>query len=119
MEVVVSTLIVAVAIVALLGTFLSGLILVESSRNMAVASADARAVLEEMRRLSAGGMGAVTARNWATWSRGAGLTTLENEAIAVGFRNPALDPVEATVTVNWSERNRNRSSVFTGFVTRR
>ncbi|GEM_PF-1524371 len=118
-EVVVSTLIVAVGIVALLGAFLSGLILVESGRGTAVASADARAVFEEMRRLSAGGIGPVTARDWAAWSRGAGLTTLQNEAVSVRFRNPAVDPVEATVTVSWSERNRNRSSLFTSFVTRR
>lgn len=118
-EVVVSTLIVVVGIVALLGAFLSGLILVESGRNMAVASADARAVFEEMRRLSAGGIGPVTARNWSTWSQGAGLTALQNEAVAVRFRNPAVDPVEATVTVSWSEKNRNRSSAFTGFLTRR
>lgn len=118
-EVVVSTLIVAVGIVALLGAFLSGLILVESGRGMAVASADARSVFEEMRRLSAGGIGPVTGRDWASWSRGAGLNTLQNEAVAVGFRNPAVDPVETTVTVSWSERNRNRSSAFTGFLTRR
>lgn len=118
-EVVVSTLIVAVAIVALLGTFLSGLILVESGRNMAVAAADARSVFEEMRRLSASGMGSVTTRNWTTWSRGSGLTSLGNEAVAVGFRNPAADPVEATVTVSWSERNRNRAASFTSFLTRR
>ena len=118
-EVVVSTLIVAVGIVALLGTFLSGLILVESGRGMAVASADARAVFEEMRRLSAGGVGPVTARNWSVWSQQAGLTTLQNETVGVRFRNPAADPVEATVTVNWLEKNRNRSSAFTGFLTRR
>ncbi len=118
-EVVMSTLIVAVGVVALLSAFLSGLLLIESGRNMAVAAADARTVFEEMRQLSAGGLGPVTARNWGTWSRGAGLTALPNEAITVQFQNPTADPVEATVTVSWSERTRSRSSRFTGLVTRR
>lgn len=118
-ELVVSTLIVAVGIVALMGTFLSGLGLVESGRNMAVAAADARTVFEEMRRLSGSGLPSVTGRNWAAWSAGAQLTSLPNETVAVGFQNPAADPLRATVTVNWSERNRARSSSFTSLVTRR
>ena len=118
-EVVVSTFVLAVGILALLGTFLSGLILVESSRNGSVAAADARAVFEEMRRLSGGSLAQVTAQNWSAWSRNAGLTTLPNEQITVGFRNPAADPVEATVTVRWQERNRNQARAFTSLVTRR
>lgn len=118
-EVVISTLVLAVGVVALLSAFLSGLLLVESGRNMATAAADARTVFEEMRQTSAGGLAPVAARNWGTWSRGAGLTGLTNEAIAVQFQNPAADPLETTVTVTWTERNRNRSARFTGLVTRR
>lgn len=118
-EVVVSTFVLAVGILALLGTFLSGLTLVESSRNRSVASADARAVFEEMRRLSGASLAQVTAQDWPTWGRNAGLTTLPNERVSVAFRNPAADPVEATVTINWQEKNRARATVFTGWVTRR
>lgn len=118
-EVVVSTLVLAVGVVALVSAFLSGLLLVESGRNMAVAAADARTVFEEMRLASAGGLGPVAARDWAAWSRGAGLTTLTNEAVTVRFQNPAADPLQATVVVSWDERNRNRSASFTGLVTRR
>ncbi|MBI3312494.1 MAG: prepilin-type N-terminal cleavage/methylation domain-containing protein [Candidatus Omnitrophica bacterium] len=118
-EVVVSTFVLAVGILSLLGTFLSGLILVESSRNRSVAAADARAVFEEMRRLSGTSLAQVTAQNWSTWGRNAGLTALPNEQITVAFRNPAADPVEATVTVRWQERNRDQARAFTGLVTRR
>lgn len=118
-EVLVAVTIVAIGIVGLVSGFLSGLLLVESSRNMATAGADARAVLEEMRRLSGTGLGAVTAQNWATWSRNAGLASLQNQSVSVAYRNPNADPLEATVTVRWTEGTRNRSASFTGLVTKR
>lgn len=119
-EVVITAAIFAVAAVALMAGFLSGLMLVESGRTMATASADARTVLEEMRRQSGSGLNAVTQVNWPTWARTTGaLTSLENERVSVSYRNPAADPLEATVTVNWTERNRARSATFTGLVTRR
>lgn len=118
-EVVVTALVLAVGLTALMAGFLSGLVLVESGRNMAAAGADARVVLEEMRRLSGGGLGPVVATNWSTWASGSGLTTLPNESVAVRFRNPNADPLEATVTVSWVERTRNRSAAFTGLVTKR
>ena len=118
-EVLVATFVIVVAVVALMAGFLSGLLLVESGKNMAVAAADARAVFEEMRRLSASGLPSVAGRNWTTWSRNAGLTGLTNENVTVNFRNPAADPLEATVRVNWTQRDRNRSFTFTGLVTQR
>lgn len=118
-EVVVSTFILTVGILALLGTFLSGLALVESSRGTSTAAADARAVFEEMRRLSGNSLTQVTGRNWTVWSTQAGLSGLPNESVAVTYRNPAADPLEATVTVSWQDRGRNRSAVFTSLVTRR
>jgi Tfp pilus assembly protein PilV len=132
-EVVVSTLIVAVGLVALLSAFLSGLLLVESGRNMAVASADARTVFEEMRRLSSASLLQVTspATPWSTWARQQGLTTLSNEAITEEFwvaktnqgsRINRTNPpglVEASLTVSWSEKGRNRSAQFTSLLTKR
>jgi Tfp pilus assembly protein PilV len=119
MEVVIGTFLIAVGLVALMSAFLSGLLLVESGRNQTSANADARAIFEEMRRLSASGLAGVTTRNWSTWSASAGLTTLPSETVSVSFRNPNADPLEATVTVNWTEKTRNRSARFTGLVTRR
>lgn len=118
-EVVVTTLILGVALTALMAGFLSGLSLVESGRSMATAGADARAVLEEMRRVSGSGTASVVGTDWAAWSRSAGLTALQNESVAVQYRNPAADPLEATVTVRWVDGTRNRSARFTGLVTKR
>lgn len=118
-EVVVSTLLVSVAIVALLSAFFSGLLLIESSRNMATAASDGKAVFEEIRRLSSGGLSSVLNANWPAWVQTAGLTSLPNERIQVSYRNRLADPLEATVTVNWRERNRPRSASFVGLVTKR
>ncbi|MBI1953023.1 MAG: hypothetical protein HYS41_02745 [Candidatus Omnitrophica bacterium] len=132
-EVVVSTLIVAVALVGLLSAFLAGLVLVESSRNMAVASSDARTVFEEMRRLSSTNLLQVTnpATPWGTWARQQGLTTLSNETITEEFwvaktnqgsrinRTNPPNLVEASLTVSWSEKGRNRSAQFTNLITKR
>ena len=118
-EVTIAALLVAVGLVALMAAFYSGLQLVESGRNMAQASADARAVFEEMRRLSGTGLGPVVTRNWSAWSSQAGLTALPGEQVSVSFGDPAADPVEATVTVTWTERTRSRSASFTGLITRR
>ncbi|MBI3318309.1 MAG: type II secretion system protein [Candidatus Omnitrophica bacterium] len=118
-EATVAALLVGIGIVGLMAAFASGLILLESSHNMAVASSDARSVFEEMRRSAGSGLNPVVTKNWTAWAQGNGLTTLTNEQITVAFENPNADPVQATVTVRWSERNRNRQANFVGLVTRR
>ena len=118
-EVVIGSLFLTVGIVGVMAAFLSGLMLVESSRNMTEASAHARTVLEELRRESTRGLAAVVQRDWTSWTVNEGVPTLPGEQITVTFRNPASDPVEATVTVGWSERRRNRTTSFTSFLTRR
>ncbi len=123
MEVVVTSLIVAVAMVALLSVFLSGLMMVETGRSTVMASADARVVFEEVRRLSGtGGLAAVTqgpAGGWTAWARQEGLISLTNETVTVTSRVQEPNVLEATVTIAWVERGRNRNSQLTGLVTPR
>jgi len=119
-ELMVSAAIVAIGTVALLSAFLSGLILIESSRNMAVAAADARSIFEEMRRVSRSGLGWVTATNWTTWAQTNGLTSLPQERITVQYKNPLYDLLEVGLTVSWVEHSsRNRSVIFNNLVTER
>lgn len=119
-EVMMAAAIVAIGTVALLSAFLSGMILIESSRNKAVAAADARTVLEEMRRISRSGLAWVTATNWTTWARSNGLTTLPQEQITVQYRNPLYDLLEVGLTVSWVEHNnRGRSVILNNYLTER
>ena len=116
-EVMISVMLVVVAIGGLWSAFLSGMMLVEQGRNTTHAAADARTLFEEMRRRSDTSLGAITGLNWTAWAQGAGLTGLPGESILVIFTNPASNPVQATATVSWTEKNRNRSASFTGLVT--
>ncbi len=118
-EVLLSLGIFAVVVVGLMGFCVSLAALRESSRNLSQASSDARAVLEQMRETSAGGLAAITAMNWTNWAANNSLTVLENEAIAVNYANPNVDPLDITVQVSWTERGRARAASFESLVTRR
>ncbi len=99
--------------VALIELYLSVTALNESNRNMTRAMADVKAVLEGIRNTSTGGLAAVTGTNWTTWATNNGLTTLPNEAMTVAYVNPAADPLDVTVTINWTERGRARHASST------
>lgn len=130
-EMSVAILLLAVGMVALWSAILSGLMLVESGRNVAQASEDARTVLEEVRRLAGANLNQVTSTNWGNWAanpNGGNLTDpnfrttpppLANETVTVTFIDPADDPLIATVTVAWVEKARPKSASVTALVTRR
>lgn len=130
-EVTVSMLLVAIGMVALWSAIVSGLMLVESGRNLTQANGDARIVLEEMRRLAATALTQVTATNWVNWAadpNGGNLTNpqtrtnpppLSNEAVSVTYVNPLADPLTATVTLSWVEKGRPKSIPITTLLTRR
>ena len=79
--------------------------------------ADARVVLEGIRETSTAGLAAVTATNWTTWAQGVGLTSLNNEAVAV--TSSGADPLAVTVQVSWQERGRARLATVETLVTKR
>jgi len=119
MEVLVATVFVAIGIVGLMSAFFVGLDMVESSRNVAEAGAHARLLLEEIRRESSNGLGAVASTDWSAWVTNEGLVTLPSETIRVDFRNANADPLEVTVTVTWLHRTRSKSVSMAGSVTSR
>ena len=118
-EVVMTIGIFAITTVALIGFYITVSVLNESSRNVTRAMADARAVLEGIRNSSASGLAAVTGTNWTSWAMNNNLDSLDQEAVSVAYANPAADPLNVTVRVNWSERGRARTAVVNTLVTRR
>jgi len=118
-EVVMSTLLAGIILVALAMTLAQGLRLVELNRNTLQATADVRVVTEEMARLSEASLTAVTAVDWTAWAAGQGLTSLPAEVLVVAYVNANADPLQATVTVQWVERGRNRSIQMTELLTSR
>ncbi len=116
-EIAISTLLIAIGLVALVAALTSGLLLVESSRNKAQATSDARAVFEEMRRVAVGGLQTLTNTDWTDWASDQGLSTLSNETVTVTFNDPNENPIQATVNVSWIEKSRPKSTSFTALMT--
>ncbi|MBI3615498.1 MAG: type II secretion system protein [Candidatus Omnitrophica bacterium] len=118
-EILVTVSIFVITTAALVGFYVSIAAMNESSRNMTRAMADARAVLEQIRNVSIGGLAAVTGTGWTAWATANNLTSLNNEAVTVAYVNPAADPLDVTVTINWSERGRARFAAVNTLVTQR
>ncbi|MFH0838972.1 MAG: type II secretion system protein [Candidatus Omnitrophota bacterium] len=106
-----------VAVVSLLGAYISALILSEGSRNLNIALNDASRVLEEMRNVT---FSSLTTTDWTAWAEDNGANILNNEAISTNFQVTDADhPTVVIVTVSWSERNRTRSTSLTTAITER
>ena len=103
----------AITAIAFVTLFVSIGALNESSRNSSRAMADARIVLEQMRQVAnANGLATVVA-NYPNNSNVApllGIVSLTNEVIRVNYANVAADPLSVALTVEWRERNRQRSA---------
>ena len=124
-EVMISMLIFATAMVAFSTLYLTTARLNEASRNLTQAVNDGRVLMEAMRdraqSVGVTGVGGVT----ATYPQGTnlgqalGLTSLVNETVTATYTNPNADPLPVTVQVNWQESGRNRSVALNTLLTRR
>ena len=124
-EVMVSILTFAVAMIAFSTLFVTTARLNEASRNLTQAVNDARVLMEAMRdraqSVGLAGPGGVT----LTYPQGAnlapafGLASLVNESITATYANPNADPLPVTVQVSWQESGRNRSMSLDTLLTRR
>ena len=124
-EVMVSILIFATAMVAFSTLYVTTARLNEASRNLTQAINDGRTIMEAMRdraqSVGLAGEGGVT----ATYPQGTnlapafGLSSLVNEAVTATYSNPNTDPLPVTVQVSWQESGRNRSVALDTLLTRR
>ena len=122
-EILVSMLVFTVAVLAIIGVYVSIAQLNEGSRTLMTAANDARAVLEAIREDSdIGGLTQVKAK----WPNAVVIqrTALPGETATVCYGNcasPTLgaDPLPVTVRVDWPERGRTRSVTVDTLVTQR
>ena len=120
-ELMIGAVILAIAIVSLLGAFMAQMALNEHARNQALATNDAARVMEELRRQNSGaGCTAPSAAapagfaNWNAWladttANGGGGKSVQptpntNELIAVTATG--ADPLTVTVAACWRQRER-------------
>lgn len=122
-EVLIAAAVLAVALVGLLGAFISNFRLIESARNLTTAINHGRSVMEEIRDFNIPEF--VTVQDWTAWAQteppgGGGCTTLNNELVTVAYPSgEAAEPLEILVTVNWSEKGRPRSVQLAGLLAER
>lgn len=116
--------IVSTALLSLLVGYTACLTLNEISRNMMVATEEARRVVEEMRSLSVSALSDITSRDWTTWAAANGFNNLPSETVAVAYTDRDAtgtgtddDPLDVTVTINWQEKGRARSFSLVALVT--
>jgi prepilin-type N-terminal cleavage/methylation domain-containing protein len=124
-ELMVTVFILTVGFSALMEGFAALLYLIDTSREETSATADLRNLLERVKgtsfdqttaRFPNGTVdGPVAARYWTL----IGNYTLKNENITVSYTNPATDPLEVRVLLQWRDtRGKNRNLTYCTFKTR-
>ena len=124
MELVVASAILVVALVGLIAVFVGSFTLSEGARNLTIATNDAQTVMEEIRDYNIPSL--ITAEDWTVWAQadisqgGGGCNSLNNESIQVTYPSgQSANPLEIMVTVNWTERERPKSTQLVTLLTSR
>ncbi|MBI4846075.1 MAG: type II secretion system protein [Candidatus Omnitrophica bacterium] len=123
-ELLIGITVLGVAILGIIIGYVSCFNINEISRNMTIATEDARQVIEQMRSLAVGPLTDIVIEDWTAWAQNNGLDSLDNEQISVVFidrdaSGDALDddPLEVSVTVTWQDKLRARSVTLASLIT--
>ncbi len=112
-----------VALAGLIAAYMGCFILNESARNLSIAINHAQIVMEEIRDVNI--LSNIVVEDWTGWSAtdvpdGGGCNTLNNETISVTYPSgTGADPLEILLTLNWTEKNRQRSVQLVTLMTER
>ncbi len=121
LEIAISTAIIVIAVLAIIGLFLTYFVLIETSKNTTIAVSDAQAVLEAIRNTEPFTAEGVV----ANYPQGVNLAPifnfnkLNNEAIFVSYGSLSADPLQITITINWRDRTRDRTENLMTLMTQR
>ena len=116
LEVVISLLLVSIGIVGALMYFTSAHASIRLARDMTVATSHTEYILEDMRAKAT--LADITNTDWADFADNANLDTLTNETVTVTYEDPDADPLNITVTIDWTTNSRNASISFTKELTK-
>lgn len=114
LELMIGVTVLIIALVGLIAAYTGCFSLNESARNLTIAINDAQCVMEEIRAMNIPTN--ITAEGWTNWAannppNGGGCNRLNNEAITVTYPSgTTATPLEILITVNWTEKNRQRST---------
>jgi len=102
--------ILSTSIVGVLLLFSQSLLSTEYAWDKTVAVSHAENILEEMQLKDT--LSEIAHGDWTNWARAHGFDTLPQESIRVSFTDPAADPLDIEVAVNWVRKNRNAQVVL-------
>ena len=114
LELVIASAILLVAVLGLLSVYQSPFVLNEVVRDTTTAVQDASKVIEQI-RVTAFASVQMTDPWWDTWAQNNGAKNLPSETVSVAYAG--TDPLELTVTVQWTRRNRTRNIRLTSRIT--
>ena len=109
-ELLLAVFILSTSIVGILLLFSQSMLSTEYAWDKTVATSHAENILEEMQLKES--LSEITNGDWNNWVRAQGLDTLPGESIDVLFANPAADPLDIQVTVNWVRKKRNAQVIL-------
>lgn len=112
LELVMGSAVLLIALLGLLSFYRSPFMLNEIARDTTIAIQDATKVIEQMRVTP---FGSLQTTNWDTWAQNNGAKNLPSETVSVAYTG--TDPLEFTVTVQWTRRNRTRTVRLTSRAT--
>ncbi len=121
LELAISMSVMVVAVLAMVGLFITYSALIETSKNTAAALSEAQAVVEALRNTEPFTAAGVS----ANYPQGVDLASvfnfnkLKNESIFITYGSLSADPLQVTVTVSWQDRTRSRSESLTTLMTQR
>lgn len=114
LELMIGTAVLIIALVGLISAYIGCFALNESARNLTIAVNDAQCVMEEIRDMNIPLN--ITSQDWSAWAiadspGGGGCNKLDNETVTITYPlGTSVEPLEILITVNWTEKNRQRST---------
>jgi len=112
LELVIASAVLLIAVLGLLSVYQSPFVLNELTRDTTTAVQDASKVIEQMRVTA---FASVQTTNWDTWAQNNGAKNLPSETLSIAYTG--TDPLEFTVTVQWTRRSRTRNIRLTSRIT--
>lgn len=123
LELMIGAAVLILALVGLIAAYIGCFSLNESARNLTIATNHAQCVMEEIRDRNL--TFNIIQQNWTTWAAlnppsGGGCNSLDNEIITVNYPSgTSANPLQILVTVNWTEKSRQKSTQLVTLLTER
>ena len=106
-ELLITVFVLSIGILSTLLFFTNAMRSTEFARDITEATSHAGTVLEEMHTRET--LANIAQTDWSAWSLGEGINTLPSESVTVAITNAAADPLDITVTVNWTRSQRQNT----------